>query len=212
MVAGRNGDINVEAVMRWTSAIGQAPHESDGNGRKDEFRVFGDFRKCNPLIFEGKYGPDKAQAWMRDIEKLFQVMNCTDVQKVRCAWKERNEVLKLKRGRGQSSGKPYDDKREQSDFGKKLSGGGTSTLLKCFGCGIEGHHAVDCDRTHVTCFKCNKIGHKAHKCRIGSSEIYYNCGERGHISTKCDNPKKERAEGKGIALSGAEIMAKDELI
>ncbi|XP_058752780.1 uncharacterized protein LOC131625958 [Vicia villosa] len=66
--------------------------------------------------------------------------------------KKEMRFLKLMRGRGQSSRKPYDDKREQSDFGK-LSGGGTSTPLKCFGCCIEGNCVVDCDRTPVMVIK-----------------------------------------------------------
>src|SRR3954469_14835213 len=82
MVVGMNVDINVKAVTRWIGAIGQASHESAGNGGEDELRAFGDFRRCNPPIFEGKYGPDKAHAWMREVEKTFQVMSCTDVQKV----------------------------------------------------------------------------------------------------------------------------------
>src|SRR4051812_45405304 len=82
MVAGMNVDINVEAMMRWTGAIGQEPQENVGYGGKVEFRAFGDFQRCNPPIFEGGYGPDKAQAWMREIEKIFQVVRCTDEQKV----------------------------------------------------------------------------------------------------------------------------------
>src|SRR4051812_33950413 len=46
------------------------------------FRTFGDFQRRNPPIFEGGYGPDKAHSWMREIEKIFQVVSCTDVQKV----------------------------------------------------------------------------------------------------------------------------------
>ena len=38
----------------------------------------------------------------------------------------------------------------------------------------------------------------------------YNCGEQGHISTKCTKPKKER--GKVFALSGAETSADERLI
>src|SRR3954467_13592735 len=82
MTARRNGNINFEAVMRWTSAIGQELQENVGYGGKDEFCAFGDFQRCNPPIFEGMYGPDKAQAWMREMEKIFQVMSCIDVQKV----------------------------------------------------------------------------------------------------------------------------------
>ena len=40
----------------------------------------------------------------------------------------------------------------------------------------------------------------------------YNCGEQGHISTKCDKPKKEQARGKVFALSGSETADEDRLI
>ena len=75
-----------------------------------------------------------------------------------------------RKGKGQFRGKPYDDKRKQSGYGKKPSGGGASTPIKCFKCGVEGHRVVDCSKDEVTCFKCGKVGHKANKCGVGSSE------------------------------------------
>ncbi|XP_058733245.1 uncharacterized protein LOC131604847 [Vicia villosa] len=68
------------------------------------------------------------------------------------------------KGKGKFCGKPYDDKKKQSGFGKKSSGGGASTLIMCFICGVEGHRAVECPKVEVTCFKCGKAGHKANKC------------------------------------------------
>ncbi|XP_058758404.1 uncharacterized protein LOC131631650 [Vicia villosa] len=257
MVAGRNVDINVEAMMRWTGAIGQAPQENVGYGGKDEFRAFGDFRRCNPPIFEGGYGPDKAHVWMREIEKIFQVVSCTDVQKVRfgthiltkeadvwwsnivrrferegieVTWtlfrnallgnyfledvrgKKEVRFLQLKREGGQFRGKPYDNQKEQFGFVKRLSGGGTPTPLKCYRCGVEGHRVSECKKEVTTCFKCGKLGHTAAKYRVGSSATCYNHGERGHVRTKCDKPKKEQAEGKVFAVSGGETTSKDKLI
>ncbi|XP_058787644.1 uncharacterized protein LOC131661995 isoform X1 [Vicia villosa] len=237
MTAGRNVDINVEAMMRWTGAIGQAPQENVGYGGKDEFRAFGDFQRCNPPIFEGGYGPDKAHAWMREIEKIFQVVSCTDVQKVQfgthmltkeadvwwsntvrrfeiegieVTWtlfrdaflgnyfpedvhgKKEVGFLQLKRGGEQFREKSYDDMREQFGLGKKLSGGGASTPIKCYRCGETGHKTVHCG--------------------VGSSRICYSCGEQGHNCAMCDKPKKEQAKGKVSALSGAETNTKDKLI
>ncbi|XP_057452366.1 uncharacterized protein LOC130744192 [Lotus japonicus] len=40
------------------------------------------FQRNNPPTFEGAYDPDKAQAWLKAIEKIFRVMNCTGTQKV----------------------------------------------------------------------------------------------------------------------------------
>ncbi|XP_058769141.1 uncharacterized protein LOC131643007 [Vicia villosa] len=204
MVVGRNGDSNVEALTRWTGAIGQVPQESADYGGKDEFSALGDFRRCNPSIFEGGTHmlTKGVEDWWSDTVQRFKEEGIEKEVK----------FLKLKRERGQSSGKPYDEKRKQTGVGKKLSGGGTSTPIKCFRFGIEGHRTVDCGKNYVTCFKCKKIGHKANKCRIGSSATCYNCGERGHISSKYDKPKKEQAEGKAFALPGVETTAKERLI
>ncbi|XP_058726090.1 uncharacterized protein LOC131597406 [Vicia villosa] len=73
MVAGRNDDAIAEALIRLAGAIGQAPHANAGNGEKNKF----------PPIFKGEHEPEKAQAWLKDIKKIFRVMNFTDVQKVR---------------------------------------------------------------------------------------------------------------------------------
>ena len=35
------------------------------------------------LTFKGRYDPDGAQTWLKDIERVFRVMQCTEVQKVR---------------------------------------------------------------------------------------------------------------------------------
>lgn len=40
----------------------------------------------------------------------------------------------------------------------------------------------------------------------------YNCGEQGHISTKCNKPKKEQAKGKVFALSVVDTSAEERLI
>ncbi|XP_058740828.1 uncharacterized protein LOC131613149 [Vicia villosa] len=174
--------------MRWTGAIGQVPQENAGYGGKDEFSAFREFRRCSLPTFEGEYGPDKAQAWMREIEKIFfEGEYGPDI-----AQKE-VRFLELKRERGQYRGKPYDNKKKQKfGFGGKPSGGGTSASIKCYKCGKPGHKVVDCGVSLVrTC---------------------YSYGEQGHINAMCDKPKKEQEKGKVFALSGDEATAKDRLI
>ncbi|XP_050916427.1 serine/arginine-rich splicing factor RS2Z33-like [Lathyrus oleraceus] len=100
-----------------------------------------------------------------------------------------------KKGKGQFRGKSYDGKKKVGD-GKKPSGGGSHTPVKCFRCGVEGHRAPECPKGDVTCFKCGKQGHKSFDCRVSSNVTCYNCGEQGHISTKCNKSKKEQAKGK----------------
>ncbi|XP_058741020.1 uncharacterized protein LOC131613363 [Vicia villosa] len=198
MFAGRNGDVNVEALTRWDGAIGQVPQENAGNGGKDEFCAFREFRSTH-MLTKG------AEDWWTNTVQIF------DEEGVEVTWtlfcgaflenyfpedvREKKEVvfLKLKRERGQYRGKPYDNKKKQkSGFGGKPSGGRASTLIKCY--------------------KCGKLGHKVFDCEIGSGRICYSCGEQGHISARCDTSKKEQAKAKVFVLSGDEATAKDRII
>jgi len=37
----------------------------------------------HPPTFKGRYDPDGAQTWLKEVERVFRVMQCTKVQKVR---------------------------------------------------------------------------------------------------------------------------------
>jgi len=41
------------------------------------------FLRNQPPTFKGRYDPDGAQTWLKEIERVFRVMQCTAVQKVR---------------------------------------------------------------------------------------------------------------------------------
>ena len=41
------------------------------------------FLRNHPPTFKGRYDPDGAQTWLKEIERVFRVMQCTEVQKVR---------------------------------------------------------------------------------------------------------------------------------
>ena len=83
MVAGRNNDAIAEALRMLAGSIGQIPQVNASHREEvDEFRALEKFQRNNPPIFEGEHEPDKAQAWLKAIEKIFRVMNCTDAQKV----------------------------------------------------------------------------------------------------------------------------------
>ncbi|XP_050889398.1 uncharacterized protein LOC127094633 [Lathyrus oleraceus] len=81
MVAGRNDDTLAAALTMLASTILQM-NDGDRERDADEFRALGKFQRNNPLTFEGAHEPDKAQEWLKDIEKIFRVMNCSDAQKV----------------------------------------------------------------------------------------------------------------------------------
>ena len=73
MVAGRNDDAIAEALRMLGGSLGKIPQVNAGsrNGDDDEFRALGKFQRNNPPIFEGEHEPDKAQAWLKVIEKIF---------------------------------------------------------------------------------------------------------------------------------------------
>ncbi|XP_012571081.1 uncharacterized protein [Cicer arietinum] len=45
-------------------------------------RVFYDFLKLQPSTFQGSHNPSEAQAWLDEIKKAFEVVPCTEEQKV----------------------------------------------------------------------------------------------------------------------------------
>lgn len=52
-------------------------------GGKDEFRHLGKFQRNNLPTFKGRYDPDGAQTWLREIVRTFRVMDYSEAQKVR---------------------------------------------------------------------------------------------------------------------------------
>lgn len=57
----------------------QNQNNAGGDG---EFRYLEKFQRNNPPIINGKYDPDAVQEWLKAIEKIFRVMNCSEEQKV----------------------------------------------------------------------------------------------------------------------------------
>ena len=70
MVVGRNDDALVETLILLAGAIPQM-NAGDREHDADEFRALGKFQRNNPPTFEGAHEPDKAQEWLKAIEKIF---------------------------------------------------------------------------------------------------------------------------------------------
>ena len=59
------------------------PEGHNGGDEVDlEYLKFTEFRKENLLSFRGTYNPDRADEWIKAIEKIFTVLACTEEQKV----------------------------------------------------------------------------------------------------------------------------------
>jgi hypothetical protein len=76
-MAGRN-DAAIAAALE---AVGQQPNVNAGANA--EVRMLETFLRNHPPTFKGRCDPDGAQMWLKEIERVFRVMQCTDDQKVR---------------------------------------------------------------------------------------------------------------------------------
>jgi cell division septum initiation protein DivIVA len=48
-------------------------------------RELRDFNQQNPSKFNGELDPDKAYLWLEEMEKIFEMLHCTDAKKVEYA-------------------------------------------------------------------------------------------------------------------------------
>lgn len=74
-MAGRNDAAIVAALEAVAQAVQNQP-----NARN---RSLATFHRENSPVFKGKYNPDGDLEWLKEIERIFRVMDCTQAQKVR---------------------------------------------------------------------------------------------------------------------------------
>jgi len=79
-MAGRNDAAIVAALEAVAQAVGQQPNVGAGN---DGVRILETFLRNHRPTFKGRYDPDGAQKWLKEVERIFRVMQCSKVQKVR---------------------------------------------------------------------------------------------------------------------------------
>src|SRR3954465_7923518 len=78
-MAGRN-DAAIAAALE---AMAQVLENQQHGGESDASRSLATFQRENPPVFKGTYDPDGALTWLKEIERIFRVMDCTPEQKVR---------------------------------------------------------------------------------------------------------------------------------
>jgi len=78
-MAGRNDAAIAAALQVMAQAVGQQ-HNASGN---DGVRMLETFLRNHPPTFKGRYDPDGAQTWLKEVERIFRVMQCTDIQMMR---------------------------------------------------------------------------------------------------------------------------------
>ena len=82
-MAGRNTGRNDEALVAAMQAMAQAFQNLPNADENVGSRSLATFQRENPPTFQGKYDPEGALAWLKEIERIFRVMDCTPVQRIR---------------------------------------------------------------------------------------------------------------------------------
>ncbi|XP_058753209.1 uncharacterized protein LOC131626411 [Vicia villosa] len=78
-MAGRNDAVIAAALEAMAQALEHQPNAGENAGS----RSLANFQRENPPVFKGKHDPDGALEWLKEIERIFRVMDCTQAQKVR---------------------------------------------------------------------------------------------------------------------------------
>ena len=79
MAGGRN-DAAIAAAMQAMAQVVQNQQNAGGN---EGSRMLETFQRNHPPTFKGGHEPDEAQSWLKEIERIFRLMECTDAQKIR---------------------------------------------------------------------------------------------------------------------------------
>ena len=79
-MAGRNDNAAIAAALQaMAQAVGQEPNV----GGNDGVRMLETFLRNHPPTFKGRYDLDGAQTWLKEVERIFRVMQCNEAQMVR---------------------------------------------------------------------------------------------------------------------------------
>ena len=79
-MAGRNDAALAAAALE---AMANAVGNQKNAGGNDGTRMLETFMRNHPPTFKGRYDPDGAQSWLKEVERIFRVMQCEDAHKVR---------------------------------------------------------------------------------------------------------------------------------
>jgi len=80
-MAGRNDVVIAAALELVAQVVGQQPYANVGANA--EVKMLETFLRNHLPTFKGRYNPDGAQTWLKEIERIFRVMQCNEVQRVR---------------------------------------------------------------------------------------------------------------------------------
>ncbi|KAK1369741.1 hypothetical protein POM88_035833 [Heracleum sosnowskyi] len=159
--------------------------------------AFKAFKSLRPPEFQGSADPIEARAWLKEMEKSFEILGSQGGRSV-------NRSFPVKPFGGTRS-QPLRSSEFRRTENKSLSQGGRQIgvshfsqprppLPDCKTCGRK--HLGECTLKLVICLKCNKTGHYSKTCPQNNQKCYQ-CGKLGHLKRDCpmENPTDSRISG-----------------
>ena len=73
--------VTTAALEAVAKSAGQQPNANASANAG--VKILETFLRNHPPTFRGRYDPDGAHTWLKEIERIFQVMQCNEVQRVR---------------------------------------------------------------------------------------------------------------------------------
>ncbi|MQL90193.1 hypothetical protein Taro_022782 [Colocasia esculenta] len=148
------------------------------NGADDLHR---NFRSLNPPRFSGSPDPGEAENWQEEIERIFQVMQCTNREKVVLAtfqftkdaraWGAVDTTRTFPNNNNNNNNNYYyynTTKRPttKKDYGmeKRIKVEETTTVEYCEFCDKPGHQADKCWKKAGACLRCGSQEHRIPNC------------------------------------------------
>ncbi|MQL82716.1 hypothetical protein Taro_015202 [Colocasia esculenta] len=189
------------------------------NGAGDLHR---NFRSLNPPRFSGSPDPDEAENWQEEIKRIFQVMQCTNREKVLGPHKIQTYTEMVQRAplvedtmakvegiREKDISKPTFIKRGAVDTTGTFSNNNNNnnkrpTTGKDYG--MEKKIKVEETMTVEYCKFCSKPGHQADKC-WKKARACLRCGSHEHRIPNCPMLKDQAGRNQGVVKRQERVNA-----
>ena len=82
-MAGRGNGRNDAALAEALGMLAGVLAGNPTGGVIGADRQLGNFQRNNPPLFKGTHDPEGAQKWLKEIERIFHVIDCAEDLKVR---------------------------------------------------------------------------------------------------------------------------------
>ncbi|XP_073219686.1 uncharacterized protein [Cicer arietinum] len=186
-------------------------------------RALNEFRRHDPPKFKGEHDSIKADLWLQEIKKIFEILHCPDNAKVEYAtylmigeaeywWRGAKKMMET--NHEELTWEAFKNKFLEKYFPKSARAGKEAQFLTLYQGNLtiaeyaakEGHKISECPIRPRVCYICQKPDHFANECPERKDDRAVN---RNNIN---DNVVRPTAKGRVYHINGEETSSSSELI